>query len=273
MRTTLSKLAAGLIVLACAGVLVAAAVAGSSTARARVGRLPHRARPARSLEPVHRGHPRRRRRRRGRRAAPRSSSRARTTPPARRTRCSPTSARRSTRSSSTRSTAHAIVTAVKAANKAGIPVIAVQSNVNGGKTATFIAGREDHRRPRDGRRTRSTSARARTRARSGSSRASAPTSRAPRRTRRSCATIGQHKNIKIVGQGETQYDPAKALNVATNLLTAHPGIDYLYAWWDPGGAAAVKAIQAEGQARQDRRRLAERRLHRARPRAQGPPDA
>ena len=86
------------------------------------------------------------RRRRARRAAPRSSSRARTTPPGRRTRCSTTSARRSTRSSSTRSTARAIVTAVKAANKAGIPVVAVQSNVNGGKTATFIAGREDHRR-------------------------------------------------------------------------------------------------------------------------------
>ena len=61
------------------------------------------------------------------------------------------------------------------------------------------------------------------------------------------ATIKPHKNIKVVGQGETQYDPAKALNVATNLLTAHPGIDYLYAWWDPGGAAAVQAIQAKGK--------------------------
>ena len=61
------------------------------------------------------------------------------------------------------------------------------------------------------------------------------------------ATIKPHKNIKVVGQGETQYDPAKALNLATNLLTAHPGIDYLYAWWDPGGAAAVQAIQAKGK--------------------------
>src|SRR5918911_316216 len=39
---------------------------------------------------------------------------------------------------------NAIVPAIKAANKANIPVIAVQSNVNGGETATFIAGREDH---------------------------------------------------------------------------------------------------------------------------------
>src|SRR4051812_20333010 len=38
--------------------------------------------------------------------------------------------------------ANAIITAIKAANKAGIPVIAVQSNVNGGKIATFISGRE-----------------------------------------------------------------------------------------------------------------------------------
>ena len=46
---------------------------------------------------------------------------------------------------------------------------------------------------------------------------------------------------------ETQYDPAKALNLATNLLTANPGIKFLYAWWDPGGDAAVKAIQAKGK--------------------------
>src|SRR6266852_1324193 len=37
---------------------------------------------------------------------------------------------------------HAIVPAIKAANKANIPVIAIQSNVYGGTTATFIAGRE-----------------------------------------------------------------------------------------------------------------------------------
>jgi hypothetical protein len=61
------------------------------------------------------------------------------------------------------------------------------------------------------------------------------------------AYVGKYPNIKIVGQAETQYDPAKALSVATDLLTAHPGIDYLYAWWDPGGAAAVKAIQAAGK--------------------------
>ena len=78
----------------------------------------------------------------GKKSGARSSSRARTTPPGRRTRCSPTSARRSTRSSSTRSTAPRSCPAVKAANKAGIPVVAIQSNVNGGKIATFIAGRE-----------------------------------------------------------------------------------------------------------------------------------
>src|SRR5690242_8582722 len=39
---------------------------------------------------------------------------------------------------------HAIAPAIESANKANIPVIAIQSNVYGGKVATFIAGREDH---------------------------------------------------------------------------------------------------------------------------------
>jgi ABC-type sugar transport system substrate-binding protein len=61
------------------------------------------------------------------------------------------------------------------------------------------------------------------------------------------ATIASHKNIQVVGGAETQYDPEKALQVATDLLTAHPGLNYIYAWWDPGGAASVKAIQAAGK--------------------------
>jgi ribose transport system substrate-binding protein len=61
------------------------------------------------------------------------------------------------------------------------------------------------------------------------------------------ATVAPHKNIQIVGGAETQYDPAKALQVATDLLTAHPDLNYIYAWWDPGGAASVKAIQAAGK--------------------------
>jgi len=59
--------------------------------------------------------------------------------------------------------------------------------------------------------------------------------------------VANFPNIQIVGHAETQYDPAKALNLATNLLTANPDLNFLYSWWDPGGNAAVKAIQAKGK--------------------------
>ncbi len=59
--------------------------------------------------------------------------------------------------------------------------------------------------------------------------------------------VAKGPTAKIVGANPTDYDPARALNVATNLITAHPGIDYLYAWWDQGGAAAVEAIKARGK--------------------------
>ena len=141
---------------------------------------------------------------------------------------------------------NAIIPAVKAANKAGIPVVAVQSNVNGGKTATWIAGREDH---------------------AGTAMAADAINYCKNKNpceigivegikadqsgaeenKAFLAAIAKHPNMKVVGAAETQYDPAKALTVATNLLTAHPNISYLYAWWDPGAAAAVKAIQAKGK--------------------------
>jgi ribose transport system substrate-binding protein len=59
--------------------------------------------------------------------------------------------------------------------------------------------------------------------------------------------VGKSPGAKIVGANPTDYDPVRALNVATNLITAHPDIDYLYAWWDQGGAAAVEAIKARGK--------------------------
>ena len=59
--------------------------------------------------------------------------------------------------------------------------------------------------------------------------------------------VGRYKAARIVGANPTDYDPARALNVATNLITANPDIDYLYAWWDQGGAAAVEAIRARGK--------------------------
>jgi ABC-type sugar transport system substrate-binding protein len=141
---------------------------------------------------------------------------------------------------------NAIVTAVKAANKAGIPVIAVQSNVNGGKTATFIAGREDVA-GREMAKDAVNHCKGKNPCEIGIVEGIKADQSGAEENRAFLAYIKPHKNIKVVGAAETQYDPAKALSVATDLLTAHPNIDYLYAWWDPGGAAAVKAIQAAGK--------------------------
>jgi ribose transport system substrate-binding protein len=140
----------------------------------------------------------------------------------------------------------AIVTAVKAANKANIPVIAVQSNVNGGKTATFIAGREDIA-GREMAKDAVNFCKGKNPCEIGIVEGIRADQSGAEENKAFRAYVGKYPNIKIVGQAETQYDPAKALSVATDLLTAHPGIDYLYAWWDPGGAAAVKAIQAAGK--------------------------
>src|SRR5262245_251143 len=140
----------------------------------------------------------------------------------------------------------AIVTAVKAANKANIPVVAVQSNVNGGKTATFIAGREDVA-GREMAKDAVNFCKGKNPCEIGIVEGIRADQSGAEENRAFRAYVGKYPNIKIVGQAETQYDPAKALSVATDLLTAHPGIDYLYAWWDPGGAAAVKAIQAAGK--------------------------
>jgi ribose transport system substrate-binding protein len=141
---------------------------------------------------------------------------------------------------------NAIVPAVKAANKAGIPVVAVQSNVNGGTTATWIAGREDHAGAAMGADAVNWCQKLNP-CKIGIVEGIKADQSGAEENKAFRAAVGMHSNIKIVGAAETQYDPAKALNVATNLLTANPDLNYIYAWWDPGAAAAVKAIQAKGK--------------------------
>ena len=141
---------------------------------------------------------------------------------------------------------HAIVPAIEAANKANIPVIAIQSNVYGGKTATFIAGREDHAGDVMGQDAVSWCKNINP-CQIGVVEGILADQSGATENKAFRATVAKHSNIKIVGGAETQYDPEKALTVASDLLTAHPGLNYIYAWWDPGGAAAVKAIQAAGK--------------------------
>src|SRR5207253_7111971 len=119
---------------------------------------------------------------------------------------------------------NAIVPAVKAANKANIPVIAVQSNVNGGQTATFIAGREDHAGVAMGSDAVNWCKNINP-CKIGIVEGIRADQSGAEENKAFRATVGKHSNIKIVGAAETQYDPAKALNVATNLLTANPDLN------------------------------------------------
>ena len=141
---------------------------------------------------------------------------------------------------------HAIVPAIKAANKAKIPVIAVQSNVYGGKVASFISEREEIAGLYIGQSV-ATFCKSHSPCKVGIVEGIKADQSGATEDKAMKAYVAKFKNIKIVGGAETQYDPAKALNVATNLLTAHPDLNYVYAWWDPGAAAAVKAIQAAGK--------------------------
>ena len=62
------------------------------------------------------------------------------------------------------------------------------------------------------------------------------------------SAIADHPNIQIVGHQPTNYDPQRALNVATDMLTANPDLDYIYSWWDQGALSALEAARAHGVA-------------------------
>lgn len=60
------------------------------------------------------------------------------------------------------------------------------------------------------------------------------------------SVIAKHSNIKIVSAAPTNYDPEAALNVAESMLTAHPDLNWLFAWWDQGAQSAAAAVKAKG---------------------------
>ena len=139
-----------------------------------------------------------------------------------------------------------IIPAIKRANAAKIPVITIQSDVFGGERAAFIAGREDLAGLYMGM-AASDYCLGVDPCKIGIIEGIRADQSGAEENRAFRAHVAKFPNIKIVGASETQYDPAKALNLATNLLTANPDLKFLYAWWDPGGNAAVKAIQAKGK--------------------------
>jgi ribose transport system substrate-binding protein len=138
----------------------------------------------------------------------------------------------------------AIAPAVKAANDANIPVVAEQNPVPG-KTATYVGANNRE---------------------AGASIGKAIVDYCGTKNPCNLAIIAgnlaspsgmeedagvrdvvkDHPNVKIVASQATNYDAAKALNVATNILTAHPDVHYLYAWWDQGAEAALQAVKEKG---------------------------
>ncbi len=139
-----------------------------------------------------------------------------------------------------------IIPAIKKANAAKIPVITIQSDVFGGVRAAFIAGREDLAGLYMGL-AASDFCLGVNPCKIGIIEGIRADQSGAEENRAFREHVAKFPNIKIVGASETQYDPAKALNLATNLLTANPDLKFLYAWWDPGGNSAVKAIQAKGK--------------------------
>lgn len=139
-----------------------------------------------------------------------------------------------------------IIPAIKRANAAKIPVITIQADVFGGERAAFIAGREDLAGLYMGM-AASDFCLGVNPCKIGIIEGIRADQSGAEENRAFRAHVAKFPNIKIVGASETQYDPAKALNLATNLLTANPDLKFLYAWWDPGGNAAVKAIEAKGK--------------------------
>jgi ribose transport system permease protein len=143
----------------------------------------------------------------------------------------------------------AIVPAIKAANKAGIPVIAVQSNVFGGKVATFISELETVAGTYIGNAIVSYCNKSgHDPCKVGVVEGNLADQSGQQENAAMRAVVAKHPTVKIVGAQPTDYDPERALNVATNLMTANPDLDYIYAWWDPGAAAAVRAAQSKGKA-------------------------
>jgi ribose transport system permease protein len=138
----------------------------------------------------------------------------------------------------------AIAPAVKAANKAGIPVIAIQAQPNSGKVATFIAANNKQGGVLIGK-SIVEYCKGKNPCKLGVVEGNLADQSGRDENTGMLSVVKKAKNIKLVGHQPTDYDPVKALNVATNLLTANPDLNYIYSWWDQGAEAAVQAAKSK----------------------------
>jgi ribose transport system substrate-binding protein len=138
----------------------------------------------------------------------------------------------------------AISPAVKAANKAGIPVIAIQAQPSSGKVATFIAANNKQGGVLIGK-SIVEYCKGKNPCKLGVVEGNLADQSGRDENSGMRSVVATAKNIKIVGHQPTDYDPVKALNVATNLLTANPDLNYIYSWWDQGALAALQAAKSK----------------------------
>ncbi len=138
----------------------------------------------------------------------------------------------------------AITPAVKAANKAGIPVIAIQAQPTGGKVATFIAANNKQGGVLIGK-SIVQYCKGKDPCNVGVVEGNLADQSGRDENSGMLSVVRKVKTIKIVGHQPTEYDPERALNVATNLLTANPELHYIYSWWDQGALAALQAAKSK----------------------------
>ena len=141
----------------------------------------------------------------------------------------------------------AIIPAVKKANAAGIPVVAIQAQPAGGKVVTFIAADNFRGGVLIGQAI-SEYCKGKNPCKVGIVQGILADQSGADEERGMRSVVKKFANIKIVSAQPTNYDPAKALNVATNMLTANPDLNYIYSWWDQGALSALEAARSKGKA-------------------------
>ena len=135
----------------------------------------------------------------------------------------------------------AVVSAIKAANNANIPVITVDRGANGGKVATHIASDNVIGGETAGKRI------AELLNDSGKVvelQGIPGTSAARARGKGFHNIVDEKENIEVVASQPAGFDRSKGMTVMENILQAHPDIDAVFAHNDSMALGAVKAIKA-----------------------------
>ena len=136
----------------------------------------------------------------------------------------------------------AVVTAVEAANQKGVPVICVDVKADGGKLATFIASDNEKLGMMSGQYIASRLGGKGRIAIVGHPFVSSGLSRQNGLKK----VLNSYPEIELVTEQPCRGERVKALEVAENILQAHPDIDAIWAINDPSALGCVAAIEAAG---------------------------